>query len=192
MISWTAVCRNCKILNFQTLLKPSTVDHRDAFSSCDLKPQPSILNPQTSTPHLQPKTLNTSPSTFRPHPSTLTHFPSFHIIHILYLLSSLFQIVVFVFFCQLPLRSFYWENYTYKQGLQDFAKKGFRENFAQFKCEFRKNLWFYFREIQNNFVQISCWAKFWKCCFAATLVVNGSNSTINQFQAGRSLKHRKT
>ena len=26
-----------------------------------------------------------------------------------------------------------------------------------------------FREIQNNLVQISCFAKFWKCCFAATL-----------------------
>ena len=27
-----------------------------------------------------------------------------------------------------------------------------------------------FREIQNNFVQMSCFAKFEKCCFAATLL----------------------
>ena len=49
-----------------------------------------------------------------------------------------------------------------------FAKisRNFNGNFAKSFCE---NLWIYFREIQINFVNISCFAKFWKCCFAATL-----------------------
>ena len=41
----------------------------------------------------------------------------------------------------------------------------FQENFA-------KIIYFIFvkfREIQNNFVEISCFAKFLKCCFVATL-----------------------
>ena len=37
----------------------------------------------------------------------------------------------------------------------------FREIFLQF-CK-----------IQNNFVKISCFAKFWQCCFAATLCRSG-------------------
>ena len=37
--------------------------------------------------------------------------------------------------------------------------------------EFRENQRFYFRDIKNNFVKISCFAKFLKCCFAATLVL---------------------
>ena len=49
-----------------------------------------------------------------------------------------------------------------------FAKisRNFNGNFAK---SFSENLWIYFREIQINFVNISCFAKFWKCCFAATL-----------------------
>ena len=48
----------------------------------------------------------------------------------------------------------------------------FREinlEFREIYWEFRENQQFYFREIPNNFVQILCFAKFEKCCFAATL-----------------------
>ena len=40
------------------------------------------------------------------------------------------------------------------------------ENFAKIS---RKSTILKFRKAQNNFVKISCFAKFWNCCFAATL-----------------------
>ena len=48
----------------------------------------------------------------------------------------------------------------------------FRENLAKLIRIWAKIHHFIvakFREIQNNFVKVSCFSKFWKLCFAATL-----------------------
>ena len=43
-----------------------------------------------------------------------------------------------------------------------------KRKFREINLEFREIQLFYFREIQKNYVKISCFAKFLKCCFAAT------------------------
>ena len=43
-------------------------------------------------------------------------------------------------------------------------------NFREIIFNFREILSFYFREIQNNFIKISCFAKFWKGRLVATII----------------------
>ena len=56
----------------------------------------------------------------------------------------------------------------------------FRKIFNFLFCE----IFLEFHKIQNNFVKILCFAKFWQCCFAATLCRSGVRGGAGRYRPG--------
>ena len=73
-----------------------------------------------------------------------------------------YQIIITVKITLKTSLATFWPKYSkiFSKFLLGISRK-FLENILTNLC--------YFREIQNNFVKISCFAKFQKCCFAVTL-----------------------
>ena len=117
---------------------------------------PPITYPSSLTPHHFP--LITHPSSFNSQPSSLTHHHSPLITSCLCLFCQK-DVSITAIYCIFNQKCAFLLGFLLFEKIFYSLTKISRNLFGILR-KFCENQWFYFREIQNNFVIISCFAKF--------------------------------